>query len=101
MKPIRHVAATTLSALVLGWVGFAVVLTAPSAAAEQGATAFTIRSSLDGKTVLPRRIRWIAYPSAPVLFPGAEFLIDGKVVFANRLTHTRSAPTAATRPRER
>ena len=84
MKPIRQVAVTTLSALVLGCVGLAAVLTAPSAAAEQGATAFTIRSSLDGKTVLPHRIRWIAYPSAPVLFPGVEFLIDGKVVFANR-----------------
>jgi hypothetical protein len=46
---------------------------------------FTIRSSLDGKTVLPHRIRWIAYPSGPVLFPGVEFLIDGKLVFANRL----------------
>ena len=75
-------AATSLSALVLGCVGLAVVPTAPSAAAEQGATAFTIRSSLDGKTVLPHRIRWIAYPSAPVLFPGVEFLIDGKLVFA-------------------
>jgi hypothetical protein len=85
MKPIRHVAATTLSALALGCVGLALVLTAPSAAAEQGATAFTIKSSLEGKTALLHRIRWIAYPSAPVLFPGVEFLIDGKVVFANRL----------------
>jgi len=79
------VAATSLSALVPGCAGLAVVLTAPSAAAEQGAAAFTIRSSLDGKTVLPHRIRWIAYPSAPVGFPGVEFLIDGKVVFDNRL----------------
>lgn len=46
---------------------------------------FTIRSSLDGKTVLPQRIRWIAYPSGSVNFPGVEFLIDGKVVYANRL----------------
>ena len=52
---------------------------------KQGTEPFTIRSSLDGKTVLPHRIRWIAYPSAPVLFPGVEFLIDGKLVFANRL----------------
>lgn len=84
-RRITYLAATALSALVLGCVGLAVVPTAPSAAAEQGATAFTIRSSLDGKTVLPHRIRWIAYPSAPVLFPGVEFLIDGKLVFANRL----------------
>ena len=46
---------------------------------------FTIRSSLDGRTVLPHRIRWIAHSSAPVLFPCVEFLIDCKPVFANRL----------------
>jgi hypothetical protein len=74
--------ATTLGTLALG---VAVVLTTSSTAAEQRAHAFTIRSSLDGKTVLPQRVRWIAYPSAPVLFPGVEFLIDGKVVFDNRL----------------
>ena len=55
-----------LSALVLGCVGLAVVPTAPSAAAEQGATAFTIRSSLAGKTALPRRIAGL-----PTLGPGA------------------------------
>jgi hypothetical protein len=78
MKPIGYVAATSLSALVFGCVGLAAVLTAPSAAAEQGTTAFTIRSSLDGKTALAHRIRWIAYPSAPVLFPGVEFLMDAR-----------------------
>jgi hypothetical protein len=77
--------ATTLTAFALGCAGLAVVLTASSTAAENVAKSFTIRSSLDGKTVLPQRIRWIAYPSAPVLFPGVEFLIDGKVVVANRL----------------
>jgi hypothetical protein len=71
-------------AVVIGLGGLAVALGATSAVAEPSA-AFTIRTSLDGKTVLPHRIRWIAYPSAPVLFPGVEFLIDGKVVFANRL----------------
>jgi len=58
---------------------------ASASTSRPGAKAFTIRSSLDGKTVLPHRIQWIAYPSAPVLFPGVEFLIDGKLVFANRL----------------
>ena len=77
--------ATKLTALVLGCAGLAVVLTASSVAAERAAKPFAIRSSLDGKTVLPQRIRWIAYPSAPVLFPGVEFLIDGKFVFDNRL----------------
>ena len=58
---------------------------ASAGGAHQGAKTFTIRSSLDGKAVLGHRVRWIAYPSAPVLFPGVEFLIDGKLVFANRL----------------
>jgi hypothetical protein len=77
--------ATIVCALAFGCAGLAVVMTASSTAAEQRAEAFTIRSSLDGKTVLPHRIRWIAYPSAPVLFPGVEFLIDEKVVASNRL----------------
>lgn len=76
---------TTLTALVLVCAGLAFVVGASSAAAERSATSFTIRSSLDGKTVLPHRIRWIAYPSAPVLFPGVEFLIDGKLAFDDRL----------------
>lgn len=77
--------AKTLTALALGCTGFAILLGASSASAEPSAKPFTIRSSLDGRTVLPRRIHWIAYPSARVLFPGVEFLIDGKVVFDNRL----------------
>jgi hypothetical protein len=77
--------ATTLAALALGCAGLAIVPSALSAATEQIAKPFTIRSSLDGKTVLPHRIRWIAYPSAGVRFPGVEFLIDGKVVFDNRI----------------
>jgi hypothetical protein len=72
-------------ALVLACAGLAVLLTALSTAAKSGSRPFTIRSSLDGKTVLPHRIRWIAYPSAGVRFPGVEFLIDGKVVFDNRI----------------
>ena len=76
---------TTVTAVVLGCSVLAVVLTASSTAAERVAKPFTIRSSLDGKTALPHRIRWIAYPSAGVRFPGVEFLIDGKVVFDNRI----------------
>ena len=74
-----------LAALAFGCAGSALLLGASSANAEQGIKTFTIRSSLDGKTVLPRRIHWIAYPSGAVLFPGVEFLIDDKMVFANRL----------------
>ena len=77
--------ATLLIALVLGCAGLAILLGVSSAAADDAAEPFTIRSSLDGKTVLPHRIRWIAYPSAGVRFPGVEFLIDGKLVFDNRI----------------
>jgi hypothetical protein len=77
--------ATTLTALVIGCAGMTVLLGVSSASAERSAKPFTIRSSLDGRTVLPQRIRWIAYPFAGVLFPGVEFLVDGKVVFDNRL----------------
>ncbi len=77
--------ATTVMALILGCAGLAIVLGGSSAAAEGAAEPFTIRSSLDGKTVLPHRIRWVAYPSAGVRFPGVEFLIDGKLVFDNRI----------------
>lgn len=58
----------------------------PAAGAPQRAEPLLmIRSSLDGKAVLPHRIHWVASASAPVLYPGVEFLIDGKLVFANRL----------------
>lgn len=74
-----------LSALLL-CCGLALVGASASAGtARQDSKAFSIKSSLDGKTTLPHRIPWIAYTSAPVLFPGVEFLIDGKRVFANRL----------------
>jgi hypothetical protein len=75
-----------LSALLLVCGVLAVLGASASAStAGQDAKTFTIRSSLDGKAVLPHRIPWIASASAPVLFPGVEFLIDGKLVFANRL----------------
>lgn len=71
--------------VVLALSGLAVVLGGAAASAQPGAKAFTIRSSLDGKSVLPHRLPWIAYPSAPVMYPGVEFLIDGKLVYDNRL----------------
>ena len=76
--------ATRALLLVLGLTALVVVVTTPSAVARPTAK-FTIRSTLDGKRVLPHRITWIAYPSAPVNFPGVEFLIDGNPVFDNRL----------------
>jgi hypothetical protein len=77
----RRVAAR--AAFLLGCACFAAASSAMTA--EQTTKAFTIGSNLDGSTVLPHRIPWIAHASAPVLFPGVEFLIDGKVVFDNRL----------------
>jgi hypothetical protein len=76
---------TTAAFVVLGLAGLAALPGAWSAVAQPNAKPFTIRSSLDGRKVLPHRIRWVAFPSARVHFPGVEFLIDGKVVFANRL----------------
>jgi hypothetical protein len=81
-----RIRAGVVTALLLVCSGLAVLGASASAGtAQQNAKGFTIRSSLDGRTVLPRRVHWIAYPSGQVLFPGVEFLIDGKVVFANRL----------------
>ena len=78
--PARH----RLAALVL--LGAAAMLLGGAVAgARPSGAGPTIRSSLDGKAVLPHRIRWIAYPSFPVNYPGVEFLIDGRVIFANRL----------------
>ena len=65
--------------------GALAVAGASATSAAPRAKPFTIRSTLDGTNVLPHRIAWIAHASAPVLFPGVEFLIDGKLVFANRL----------------
>jgi hypothetical protein len=52
------------------------------AAASPGAKPkpFTVASSLDRKTVLPHRIRWLAYPKLPrTQIREVAFLIDGKV----------------------
>ena len=76
-----------LTAVVLGCAGIAMLYGGSSAvgAPQRAEPMFRIQSSLDGQAVLPHRIRWVASASAPVLFPGVEFLIDGKLVFANRL----------------
>lgn len=82
--PSRRTSLTAV--LAVGGAALAVVvLGASSAVARPDAAGFTIGSTLDGKKVLPHRIAWIAHPSAPVGYPGVEFLIDGKVVFRNRI----------------
>jgi hypothetical protein len=50
-----------------------------SAVAATGDTSFTVTSSLDGKTVLPLRIRWIATPHIPTAqVREVDYLIDGR-----------------------
>jgi hypothetical protein len=50
-----------------------------AAAAKQPKT-FKVKSTLDGKTVLPQRIHWLAFPRLPSSqVRQVEFLIDGKV----------------------
>jgi hypothetical protein len=44
------------------------------------ATPFTVTSTLDGKSVLPRHLRWVASPSlSPLKIDVVEFRIDGKL----------------------
>ena len=78
---------TVVATLLAGCAGVAILGGGSSATAgpQRSLPVFTIRSSLDGKTVLPHRIHWVARATAPVLYPGVEFLIDGKLVLANRL----------------
>jgi hypothetical protein len=62
--------------------GVALVLCPSSGGAS---SPFKIRSSLDGKAVLPHRIHWLAYPKLPTSTKvKVEFLIDGKVLWAER-----------------
>jgi hypothetical protein len=50
------------------------------AAARPATNPFKVTSTLDGKTVLPHRIRWLAFPRLPAAqIKQVDFLIDGKV----------------------
>jgi hypothetical protein len=58
----------------------AAVAGAATLAVTGSAQPLRITSSLDGKTVLPHRIHWLAHPKlAPAKVAKVEFLIDGKV----------------------
>jgi hypothetical protein len=62
----------------------AVTLVAPAAHAKK--PAFAVTSSIDGKTVLPHRLRWIARPRMPAAsIDHVDFLIDGKVRWSEHL----------------
>jgi hypothetical protein len=53
-------------------------LLAPAIASA--AAPFTVASTLDGKTVLPRHLRWVAMPTlSPRQIDRVEFRIDGKI----------------------
>lgn len=53
---------------------------AASAAAATEQKPFAVRSTLRGRTVLPHRIHWYAYPSLPAAkITAVDFLIDGRV----------------------
>ena len=54
--------------------------------AAGGTSVFKLASSLDGHTVLPHRIHWLAYPKVPpTTRVKVEFVIDGgKVLWAER-----------------
>jgi hypothetical protein len=72
MPSVSHVAAVA---------ALAAALVLPSAAQAEN-PAFAIRSTIDGKTVLPHRIRWIARPQLPAArVAEVDFLIDGKAAW--------------------
>lgn len=57
----------------------AATATAPGKNESNEAESFTLKSTLDGTTVLPLRVRWIARPSLPSSqIREIDFLIDGK-----------------------
>lgn len=72
------------SARLAGLAGIAAMF-ASSAFAGNSATAVTVRSSLDGKTVLPYRIHWLGFPSVPqAKVTEVDFLVDSRLVWVER-----------------
>ena len=60
----------------------AVAGAALSLTAIAGADSFTVRSSLDGRNVLPHRIHWLGYPSLPAKeISEVDFVVDGKLIW--------------------
>jgi hypothetical protein len=73
---MKHIQRLALLAAVAG------LLTASSALAATHGTAFTVHSTLDGRTVLPIRIHWIAKPSiASSKVSKVDYLIDGRLAW--------------------
>jgi hypothetical protein len=57
---------------------------APSALAGADSNQLKVTSSLDGRTVLPHRIHWLARPKGAAKVVEVDFLIDGKVSWVER-----------------
>jgi hypothetical protein len=65
-----------------GVAALAGLLAASAAVAANHANTFSVRSTLDGKTVLPIRIHWIAQPSIPPSqVSEVDFRIDGRLAW--------------------
>jgi hypothetical protein len=71
---------TSTTAVVVSLTLLAGVVAVSSPLAGRKSTSFTVSSSLDGKTVLPLRSHWIAYPKvdpAQAQVSEVDYLIDG------------------------
>jgi hypothetical protein len=67
-------------ALTVVVLAFLLLTVAATSSAAHGTKAFRVASTLDGKTVLPRHIRWHALPTLPARkIRKVDFLIDGKL----------------------
>ena len=63
----------------------ATCVTIVCASAAGAPASFVVKSSLDGRSSLPHRIHWLAFPRVPQSTKvKVEFLIDGKVLWAER-----------------
>lgn len=68
------------AARIFAFVGLVVGVAAAPVAAAPTAKRFTVRSTLHGRTVLPHRIHWYAYPSLPnSKISEVDFRIDGRL----------------------
>ena len=68
------------------------LVVAPAATAS--ATPLRVTSSLDGKTVLPHRISWMAFPTVPrAQIKEVDYLIDGKLCWVGHASPSTYSDT--------
>jgi hypothetical protein len=76
VRPVHRTWTRTLISGVTLLAGLALL----SSMAIASGTPFNVTSSLDGKSVLPHRIHWLAFPALPMAqVKAVDFVIDGKV----------------------